>query len=47
MAVEEMFPVFSEGSGADGGREKAALEGRVVRRKRGANGENLGIMLFF
>ena len=29
MAVEDMSPVFSEGNGAGGGREKAAPEGRV------------------
>ena len=30
VAVEAMSPVFSEGSGAGGGREKPAPEGRVV-----------------
>ena len=30
MTVEAMSPVFSEGSGAGGGREKPAPEGRVV-----------------
>ena len=29
MAVEAMSAVFSEGSGAGGGREKTAPEGRV------------------
>ena len=40
-----MSPVFSEGSGAGGGREKAARERRVVCLKRGTNGENLFIMM--
>ena len=47
MAVETMPKVFSEGSGAGGGREKAASEGRVIGFKGGVNGENLSIMLFF
>ena len=47
VAVEVMFPVVSEGSGAGGGREKDAPGGRVVGLKQGANGENLCIMLFF
>ena len=47
VAVEAMSPVISEGTGAGGGREKAAPEGRVVGLKRGTNGENLCIMLFF
>ena len=34
-------------SGVGGEREKAAPEGRVVRFKRGTNGENLCIMMFF
>ena len=46
VAVEAMSPVFSEDSGADGGREKAAPEGMVVDLKRGTNGKILCIMLF-
>ena len=46
VAVEAMSPVFSEGSGAGGGREKATPEGRVVGLKRDTNGENLCIMMF-
>ena len=42
-----MPPVFSEGSGAGGGRENGAPERRVVGIKRGAKGENLRIMMFF
>ena len=42
-----MSPVFSEGSGAGGGREKAAPEWRVVCLKRGAKGENLSKVIFF
>ena len=42
-----MPPVFSEGSGAGGGREKGDPEMRVVGLRRGANGENLRIMMFF
>ena len=42
-----MPPVFSEGSGGGGGREKGTPERRVVGPKRGANGENLRIMMFF
>ena len=42
--VEAMSPVFSEGSGAGGGREKAAPGGKVIGLKRGTNGENLCIM---
>ena len=44
VTVEAMPPVFSEGSGAGGGREKAAPEGRVVGLKRGTNSENLCIV---
>ena len=47
MTVEAMPPVFSEGSGAGGGREKGAPERRVASLKRGANGENLRMMMFF
>ena len=46
VAIEAMPPVFSEGSGAGGGLEKAASDGRVVGLKRGTNGENLRIMMF-
>ena len=46
VAVEVMPPVFSEGSGVGGGREKAVPEGRVVGLKRGTNGENLCKMIF-
>ena len=46
VAVEATSPVFSEGSGAGGGREKAVPEERVVGLKRGTNGENICIMLF-
>ena len=46
VAVEAMSPVFSEGSGAGGGQEKAAPEGRVVGLKRGTYGENLCIIMF-
>ena len=45
--VEAMPPVFSEDSGAGGGREKAAPQGRVVGLKRGANSENVCIVMFF
>ena len=47
MAIWAMPPVFSESIGAGGGREKGAPERRVVGLKRGANGENLRIMMFF
>ena len=47
VAIEAMPPVFSEGSGAGGGREKGAPERRVVGLKRGANGENLRRMMFY
>ena len=46
VAIWAMPPVFSESIGAGGGREKGAPERRVVGLKRGANGENLRIMLF-
>ena len=46
VAVEAMPPVFSEGSSAGRGREKAAPEGRVVGLKRGTNGETLCKMMF-
>ena len=39
--VEAVPPVFSEGSGAGGGRETAAAKRRVVDLQRGANRENL------
>ena len=42
-----MPPVFSEGSGAGGGREKGAPKRRVVGFKRSANGKNLRIMILF
>ena len=42
-----MRPVSSEGSGGGGGQEKGVPERRVVGLKRGANGENLGIIMFF
>ena len=42
--VEAMPPVFSEDSGAGGGREKAAPKRRVVGLERGTNGENLCVM---
>ena len=45
VAVEAMSLVFSEGSGAGGGREKATPEERVVDLKRGNNGEHLCIMM--
>ena len=46
VTVEAMTPVLSEGSGAGGGREKAAPEGRVLGLKRGINNENLCIVMF-
>ena len=46
VTVEVMTPVLSEGSGAGGGREKAAPEGRVFGLKRGINNENLCIVMF-
>ena len=42
-----MSQIFSEGSGAGGGREKGAPERRVVGLKRSANGKNLRIMMLF
>ena len=47
VAIEAMPPVFSEGSGAGGGREKGAPQRRVVGLKRGSNGETLRMMKFF
>ena len=46
VTVEAMPPVFSEGSGAGGGREKAAPEGRVVGLKRGTNSKTLCLLMF-
>ena len=46
MAVEVMSPFFS-GSGAGGRREKAAPGTIFIVLKRGADGENLRITLFF
>ena len=42
-----MPPIFSEDSGAGGGREKGAPKRRVVGLKRSANGKNLRIMMLF
>ena len=47
MVIQVSSPVFSEESGAGGRREKGAPEGRVVCLERGANGENLCIMMSF
>ena len=47
MAVEAMSPFSSEGSGAGGRREKAAQERSFIGLKRGTDGENLRITLFF
>ena len=47
VAIEAMSPIFSEGSGAGGGREKGAPERRVFCFKRSANGKNLDIMMLF
>ena len=47
VAIQSMPPIFSEGSGAGGGREKRAPERRVVGLKRGAYGEKLRIMMLF
>ena len=46
VTVVAIPPVFWEGSGEGGGREKAAPEGRVVGLKRGTNNENLCIVIF-
>ena len=46
MTVEAMPPVFSEGSGAGGGQEKTAPEGRAVGLKRGTKSENFCMMIF-
>ena len=47
VAIEAMPPVFSEGIGPGGGREKAAPERRVIGLKRSVNGENLRTMMLF
>ena len=47
MTVEAMTHVFSKNRGEGGGREEAALEGRVVGLKRGTNSENFYIVLFY
>ena len=47
VTTKAMPPVFSESGGAGGGREKGASERRVVGLKRGANSENLRIMILF
>ena len=47
VAIEAMPPVFQKGSGEGGEREKGTPDMRVVGLKRGANGENLRIMIFF
>ena len=47
VAIQAMPPIFSEGSGAGGGREKGAPKRRVVRLKRSTNGKNLRIMMLF
>ena len=39
VVIEAMSPIFSEGSGTGGGREKGAPEKRVVGLKRSANGK--------
>ena len=47
FVTDEAVPsVFSEGSGAGGGRDKAAPEGWVVGLKRGTNMENVCIVMF-
>ena len=45
VAVEATSPVFSEGSGAGGGREKAVPVRRVICFKLGAKGKNLCKMM--
>ena len=46
MAVDAMPPGFSKGSGAGGGQEKVAPEGRVVGLERGTSGETVCKMMF-
>ena len=46
VTFEAIPPVFSEGSGASGRRDKAAPEGTVVGLKRRTNSENLCIVIF-
>ena len=46
VAIQAMSPIFSEDSGAGGGREKGAPERRVIGFKRSANGKNLRITIF-
>ena len=47
VKVAAMAPVCSEGSGAGGGREAVASEGRFVGLERGTNDENFCMVLFF
>ena len=47
VAILAMSPIFSEGSGAGGGREKGAPNRRIVGLKRCVNGKNLRMMMIF